>query len=128
VWEFFSGFFYYMDFKLFNVEFKGFLNDFSKDELRDSFEYNTNTNNSNIFLFRSEIGAMVSIIKRFAVYFVAVLFLSSYFFNAVFLFVLENSFFIPIVYFVFFILVFLLFLLVILYILNSFFTLGYKIS
>ena len=113
-----------MSTNLFNIDFKGKYKDISVEELRYNFEFNVDTKNSNIFLFKSEIPAMVSIIKRFALYFVSIIsiFFSYFFTTFVNLSFISNKFFIILVNFSFFTLIFLLFLILLLYLLNSYFT------
>jgi len=114
----------FMSTNLFNIDFKGKYKDISVEELRYNFEFNVDTKNSNIFLFKSEIPAMVSIIKRFALYFVSIIsiFFSYFFTTFVNLSFISNKFFIILVNFSFFTLIFLLFLILLLYLLNSYFT------
>lgn len=114
-----------MSSNLFNISYNGKFKDISIEELRDSFEYNSDTKNSNIFLFKSELPALVSIVKRFALYFVSFicLFFPYFFLKLTSLSFISNKFFILLFNFSSFSLIFLFFLLLLLYILNSFFTL-----
>lgn len=107
-----------MSFSLFNIKYKGKYDKIVSKTLNEIFEYNIDTNNGNIFLFKSEFPALLSIVKRFALYFIA-------FFLIIFpyFFLIGGHFFVFLFNFFIISVIFLIFLLLLLYVLNSFFTL-----
>lgn len=115
VWFFFLFFFMKT---LFNINFIGTFKDISVKSLKNDFEYNLNSNNYNMFIFRNELPALVSIIKRFSLYLIIVLL-----FTIVFLLTCTSYslFSIVIIKFIVGVFIFLNFLLIIFYSLNSYF-------
>jgi len=103
---------------LFNINFIGTFKDISVKSLKNDFEYNLNSNNYNMFIFRNELPALVSIIKRFSLYLIIVLL-----FTIVFLLTCTSYslFSIVIIKFIVGVFIFLNFLLIIFYSLNSYF-------
>lgn len=65
--------------KLFKISYIGKYVDTSIKELVNFFEYNSNSHNNNIFIFLAYVPAVLSIVKRFALYMLSIIFVLFFF-------------------------------------------------